>query len=78
MHKHAVKPPFGAELALQGVQAFVGVPATEYVPAAQLATMALAVEVQADVTRWPGPAVKQAEQVGFARLLRLFFFFFTF
>ena len=66
MHTHAVKPAFGAELALQGVQAFVGVPATEYVPAAQLTTAALDAEVQADVTRCPGPAVEQAEQVGFA------------
>ena len=59
MHKHAEKSPFGDELALQGVQAFVGVPATEYVPAAQLTTAALDAEVQADITRWPGPAVEQ-------------------
>ena len=51
---------------MQAVHAFVCVPVAENVPAAQLATMALAVEVQAEVTRWPGPAVKQAEQVGFA------------
>ena len=51
---------------MQSVQVLVGVPATEYVPAAQLATTALAVEVQVVVTRWPGPAVEQAVQVGFA------------
>ena len=66
MHTHAVKPAFGAELALQGVQSFVGVPVAENVSAAQLATTALAVEVQVVVTRWPGPAVEQAVQVGFA------------
>ncbi len=65
MHRHAVKPALGAELALQVVQVLVGVPVAENVPAAQLTTTALDVEVQADVTRWPGPAVEQAEQVGF-------------
>ena len=61
MHTHAVKPAFGAELALQGVQAFVGVPVAENVSAAQLTTTALVVEVQIVVTRCPGPAVEQAE-----------------
>ena len=56
----------GAELALQVVQVLVCVPLAENVPAAQLTTTALDAEVQADVTRCPGPAVKQAEQVGFA------------
>ena len=66
MHTHAVKPGFGAELALQDVHAFVCEPKTEYVPAAQLSTAALDVEVQGVVTRWPAPAVEQAVQVGFA------------
>ena len=65
MHTQAVKPGFGAELALQDVQEFVCEPKTEYVPAAQLSTTALDVELQGVVTRWPGPAVEQAEQVGF-------------
>ncbi len=60
MHKHAVKPPFGAELALQVVQLLVCVPLAENVSAAQFATMALDVELQAVKTRWPGPAVEQA------------------
>ncbi len=47
---------------LQAVQAFVCVPVTENVLAAQLATTALAVKVQAVVTRWPGPAVEQVVQ----------------
>ena len=66
MHTHAVKRTLGAELALQAVHAFVCEPEAEYVPAAQLATVASAVGVQAAVTRWPGPAVEQAEHVGFA------------
>ena len=67
MHTHAVKPALGAELALQGVHALVCEPAAEYVPAAQLTTTVSDVEVQGVVTRWPGPAVEQAEQVaGFA------------
>jgi hypothetical protein len=36
------------------------------VPAAQEATMALDVEVQGVVTRWPAVATVQAVQVGFA------------
>ena len=44
----------------QVVHAFVCEPEAEYVPAAQNATAALAVGVQAAVTRWPGPAVEQA------------------
>ena len=51
---------------MQSVHAFVCVPETEYVPAAQLTTPASAVEVQGVETRCPGPAVEQAEQVGFA------------
>ncbi len=66
MHTHAVKPAFGAELALQDMHELVCVPATENVPAAQLSTTALDVEVQGVVMRWPEPAVEQAEQVGFA------------
>ena len=50
----------------QAVHALVCEPAVEYVPAAQLATVASAVDVQATVTRWPGPAVEQAEHVGLA------------
>jgi hypothetical protein len=50
---------------VQAVHAFVCVPETENVLAAQLTTTALDVEVHAEVTRWPGPAVEQAEQVGF-------------
>jgi hypothetical protein len=42
------------------------VPKAEKVPAAQLSTVASAVEVQFVVTRWPGPAVEHAEHVGFA------------
>ena len=41
------------------------VPVDDHVPAAQLSTVASVVDVQATVTRWPGPAVKQAEHVGF-------------
>ena len=48
------------------MHAFVGVPVTENVPAAQLATTALDVDVHGVNTRWPGPAVAQAEHVGFA------------
>ena len=40
--------------------ALVCEPEAEYVPAAQLATDASTVGVQAAVTRWPGPAVEQA------------------
>ncbi len=65
VHTHAVKTEFGAELALQDVQEFVCEPKTEYVPAAQLTTTVSDVEVQGVVTRWPGPAVEQAEHVGF-------------
>ena len=65
MHTHAVKPGFGAELALQDVHELVCEPKTEYVPAAQVSTIALDVEVQGVVMRWPGPAVEQAEHVGF-------------
>ena len=50
----------------QAVHALVCEPAAEYVPAAQLATVESAVGVQATVTRSPGPAVEQAEHVGFA------------
>ena len=50
----------------QAVHALVCEPAAEYVPAAHAATVASAVGVQAMVTRWPGPAVEHAEQVGFA------------
>jgi hypothetical protein len=50
----------------QAVHALVCEPETEYVPATQLATVASAVGVQATATRWPGPAVEQAEHVGFA------------
>jgi hypothetical protein len=66
VHTQAVKPAFGAELELQAVHTLVCVPAAEKVPVPQLATLASAVEVQAVVTRWPGPAVEQAVQVGFA------------
>ena len=45
------------------MHAFDCVPATEYVPAAQLTTTASAVALQAVVTRWPGPAVEQAVHV---------------
>ena len=50
--------------AVQFVHAIVCEPAAEQVPAAQLATIASAVEVQGVVTRWPAPAVEQAEHVG--------------
>ena len=50
----------------QAVHALVCEPEAEYVPAVQLATVASAVGVQATATRWPGPAVEQAEHVGFA------------
>jgi hypothetical protein len=63
VHRHAVKWAFGAELALQVVQVLVCVPLAENVPASQLTTTALDVELQADVTRCPGPAVEQAEHV---------------
>ena len=53
-------------MALQDVHELVCEPKTEYVPAAQLSTTALDVEVQGVVTRWPGPAVEQAEHVGSA------------
>ena len=61
-----MKPALGAELALQVVQVPVWVPAAENVPAAQEATKASDVEVQAVVTRWPAVATVQAVQVGFA------------
>ena len=52
-------------MALQDVHELVCEPKTEYVPAAQVSTIALDVEVQGVVMRWPGPAVEQAEHVGF-------------
>jgi len=63
-----VKPEFGADLALQARHALVCEPEAEYVLAAQLAMAASATKVQAAVTRWPGPAVVQAWQVGSAEL----------
>ena len=48
----------------QGVHALDCEPATEYVLAAQLSMVVSAVEVQAAVTRLPGPAAKQAVHEG--------------
>lgn len=48
------------------MHAFVCEPETENVPATQLAMTAFSEVEQGVVTRWPGPAVAQAEHVGLA------------
>ena len=69
VHTHAVRSEVGAELALQAVHAFVWLPRTEKVPAAQAAMMAFVVVVHCVVTRWPAPAIEHVLEHGVLTVL---------
>ena len=61
-----VQPADGVTKIASAAQYAHDAPPNEYTLAAQSAMVVSDVNVQAAVTRWPGPAVEQAEHVGFA------------